>query len=486
MFKSKHSIQTGFFGRLDVLAEDMQSALRNTALKETQKNQPKEPPLRLAYIKNKPSISILGLGYVGAVSAACFSDLGHRVVGVDLDVEKVNSLNAGKSTIVEQGLDELLAKAAEKKQLTATTDTEQAVLNTDVTFVSVCTPSSSDGSCNLDYLKAATRQIGEALSQKSEYHLVVYRSTVPPKTTRDVMIPILEQASGKRSGVDFGVCFNPEFLRESTAIDDFHKPPKTVIGAIDKRSGDYAALLYKTVEGALIHTSLEAAEFVKYIDNTWHALKVSFGNEVGRLCQAVGVDSHDVMDIFLQDTKLNLSPYYLKPGFAYGGSCLPKEIRSMQHLAQAVDVELPVINHIDKSNTEHIDHAERLVADLCEKTVGVVGVTFKAGTDDLRESPTITLMKQLKAQGKDLLFYDPHLNEQQSAGVAEELGQQPEETVCSHFFELIRQSDVVVIAHNHPYAEDIARVARLHRKVVDLVRLPNSKPGAHNYSGICW
>ena len=486
MFKNKHSIKSEFFGRLDVLAEDMQTAARNVTLKEAPASQPSESTLKLAYIKSKPAISILGLGYVGAVSAACFADLGHRVVGVDLDVEKVNCLNVGRSTIVEQGLDELLAKANKENQLTATTDTQRAVLNTDVSFVSVCTPSNSDGSCNLSYLKSATRDIGEALRGKSQYHLVVYRSTVPPKTTRDVMIPILEQVSGKRCGVDFGVCFNPEFLRESTAIDDFHEPPKTVIGAIDKRSGDYAALLYKTVAGELIHTSLEAAEFVKYIDNTWHALKVSFGNEVGRLCRAVGVDSHDVMDIFLQDTKLNLSPYYLKPGFAYGGSCLPKEIRSMQHLAKCANVNLPVIDHIDKSNTEHIDHAERLVADLSESSVGVVGVSFKAGTDDLRESPTVTLMKQLKASGKTLRFYDPYLNEQQSAGVAAELEQQPENTVCSHFFELIRQSDVVVVAHNHPYAADIARIARLHRKVVDLVRLPDVQPDAYNYSGICW
>ncbi|UTW46605.1 nucleotide sugar dehydrogenase [bacterium SCSIO 12696] len=444
------------------------------------------PRLTSAKSLKKPAISIFGLGYVGAVSAACFSDLGHKVMGVDLDDAKVANMNIGKSVIVEDGLDDLLSQAHDKNLLAATKDAEQAILSTDVSFISVCTPSNEDGSCNLSYLKEATRQIGAALKKKTGYHLVVYRSTVPPQTTRRVMIPLLEEFSGKQCGKDFGVCYNPEFLRESTAIDDFHKPPKTVIGATDKRSADYAARLYQSVDQAPIRTTLEAAELVKCVDNTWHALKVCFGNEVGRLCQAVDVDSHEVMDIFLQDTKLNLSPYYLKPGFAYGGSCLPKEIRSMQHLARSVGVDLPVINQIDVSNSRHIRHAEQLIADLPGASVGVVGVSFKPGTDDLRESPAIALMQQLKERGREVLFYDPYLNFEQSAGVASDLGQSPKTTVCDHFFTLIRQSDVVVIAHNHPYAEEIARIARLYTHVVDLVRLPDTHAELANYSGVCW
>lgn len=487
MIKNKHNVKPEFFSRFDSLAEEMATtSVSSQPLAPLMVPETDESPLRVAGVNEQPSISILGLGYVGAVSAACFADLGHRIVGVDLDQHKVDSLNAGQSVIVEEGLDELLSKAHDAERLSATSNTRQAVLDTDVTFVSVCTPSDENGGCNLTYLKQAARQIGEALREKNDYHLVVFRSTVPPGSTRDVMIPILEGASGKECGNDFGVCFNPEFLRESTAIDDFHKPPKTVIGAVDKRSGEYAAQLYKTVEGVMIQTDLEVAEFVKYVDNTWHALKVSFGNEIGRLCQAVDVDSHAVMNIFLQDTKLNLSPYYLKPGFAYGGSCLPKEIRGMKHLAKEWQVDLPVINHIDESNSCHIDHAAELVAEKSTASVGVVGVTFKAGTDDLRESPALQLMKQLQQSGRSVRFYDPYLNEEQANSVATSLDTEASDMVCNHFFELIRQSDVVVIAHNHPYAEEIARIAKLYKPVVDLVRLNDQMRGSYNYSGICW
>lgn len=432
----------------------------------------------------KPSISVLGLGYVGAVSTACFSDRGHRVIGVDPDEKKVSTLNAGQSPIVEEGLGDLLFKGVSSGHLTAITDTVEAVKQTDITFVSVGTPTNADGVCQLDYLKTASEQIGEAIRSKDGYHLIVYRSTVPPKTTRDVMIPILEQSSGKQSGKDFGVCFNPEFLRESTAIKDFYAPPKTVIGAIDTRSSQAAAKLYEGIEGELILTSIEAAEFVKYIDNTWHALKVSFGNEVGRLCQSMDVDGQDVMDIFVKDTKLNLSPYYLKPGFAFGGSCLPKDTRGIGHLAEQQGIKIPLIDNIIESNDQHIIHALKLIGKTNGKRVGIVGLTFKSDTDDLRESPSVELMKQLDEVGHEVSYYDPNVNAErlQQAGVSTALS----ENGYLDIFVLIRKTDLLVITHKSAYAQKIAKLAKHHIPVIDLVGLDDDFKGTENYQGICW
>lgn len=339
------------------LAEDLGSITPQefNALRKTRKPLARRlPVLTLATKNNKPTLSILGLGYVGAVSSACFSDLGFPVIGVDPDMEKVSCINRGASPIVEKDLSELLFSGREQNKLKATNDTVAAVLNSDVTLISVGTPSDADGGCDLKYLRQACQQLGEALSMKSDYHLVVVRSTIPPSTTRNELVPIIEQYSGKLAGKDFGVCFNPEFLRESTAVEDFFHPPITVLGAIDKRSLEYSTKLYQDVNAEVIGTSLEAAEFVKYVDNTWHALKVTFGNEVGRLCKAANVDSHDVMNIFLKDTKLNISPYYLKPGFAYGGSCLPKDARGINHLAKMLNVDLPVMSKIEESNRKSV------------------------------------------------------------------------------------------------------------------------------------
>lgn len=442
--------------------------------------------LALAPSPLKLRLSILGMGYVGAVSAACFTDLGHSVVGVDPDPAKVESISKGQSPIVEKGLPELLAKAKEKELLSATSDTLKAVLSTDITLVSVGTPSNVDGSCSLAFLSQAAEQIGEALKVKQGYHLVIFRSTTPPRTTRDVLIPILEKYSGKLCGKDFGVCFNPEFLRESTAIDDFYHPPKTVVGSYDDRSAKMASRLYKGVEGEFIATSLEAAEFVKYTDNTWHAVKVSFANEVGRLCKAVGVDSHDVMNIFIKDTKLNLSPYYLKPGFAYGGSCLPKDTRGISHMAASLDVELPLINSLPVTNKSHIAHAMEIIEKHHPKTVGIVGLTFKSGTDDLRESPSIKLAKVLQLFGYRVRYFDPNMN---TPRMREQLCRDHSHLANSHCAmpdTLIIQSDVVVIAHCDDYAERIAVKTKQTKPVIDLVRLKEEVSKGNNYEGLCW
>ncbi|MEL7048780.1 MAG: nucleotide sugar dehydrogenase, partial [Pseudomonadota bacterium] len=278
---------------------------------------------------DKPAISVVGLGYVGAVSMACLSHLGFRMVGVDVCHDKISSINEGRAPIVENRLGDLLAEGVAAERISATDNLVAAVLDTDVTFMSVGTPTSQDGSCDLTYVRQASRAIGQALAMKESYHVVVLRCSVPPGTTMDVVAEDVQKASGKMLGRDFGMCFNPEFLREGVAVADFFEPPKTVVGASDQRAAETVSAIYGAIDDKVIFTSIAAAEMVKYVDNIWHAAKVAFGNEVGRICKALEIDSHDVMNIFVQDTKLNLSPYYLKPGFAFGGSCLPKEVRAV-------------------------------------------------------------------------------------------------------------------------------------------------------------
>lgn len=311
------------------------------------------------FMVEKPSISILGLGYVGAVSTACFSGRGHRVIAVDDDERRVSRLNLGQPPIVEEGLGYLVFKGVSSGHLSAITDIAEAVKQTDITFVNVETLGNFDSAGQVSCLETVSQQIGEAIRSKDSYHLIVYRNTVPPKTTRDVMIPILEKSSGKQSGKDFGVCFNPEFLREGTVLKDFYTPPKTVIGAIDKRSGEYAAKLYEGVEGGMILTSLETAEFVKYIDSTLHALNVSFGNEVGRLGQSMHTDGQDVMNNFVRETKLDLSPYYLKADSTFGGSQQPKD--TVDYKVVQGGMREPQTDKSIGMNGQHVVHSLRLV-----------------------------------------------------------------------------------------------------------------------------
>jgi len=424
------------------------------------------------------------LGYVGAVSAACFSDRGHSVIGVDPDIERVETLNRGESPIVEEGLGALLSHARQVGRLEATCDAYFAVTESDITLVCVGTPTAANGGCDLKYLRIAAEQIGRALSLKDDYHVVAFRSTVPPKTTRDVLIPILEKTSGKRCSTDFGVCFNPEFLRESSAISDFYEPPKTVIGGVDQRSSAALAQLYKGLPGELIETSIEAAEFVKYIDNTWHGLKVGFGNEVGRLCKKMGVDSHQVMDIFVKDTKLNLSPYYLKPGFAFGGSCLPKDTRGIMHLAAANQVSTPLIDSIIQSNDKHIDHSLALIAEHRVKRIGIVGLTFKAHTDDLRESPLLELVRQLRELGHQVSYFDPNVASEDLLRMA--VDQQTSQSRCATIEQLVGSVDLLVVGHNTDYGRDAASAAKRFMPVIDLVGLGNSFKYAKNCEGVCW
>lgn len=366
--------------------------------------------LALELAQDRPRISIFGLGYVGVVSTACFAECNHKMIGVDPDTRKIDAILQGRSPIVEPGLNQLLKQGVSSELIEVTTDADAAVQGTDISFVCVGTPSTSDGGCDLNYLRQVSAQIGAALARKDDYHVVVFRSTVPPGTTRDVMLPILEQTSGKKAGEDFGVSFHPEFLRESTAISDFYEPPKTVVGGIDKRSCEAVSSLYAEIDDNIIETDLEVAEMVKYVDNSWHALKVSFSNEIGKICQALSMDSHQVMDIFTQDTKLNISAYYMKPGFAFGGSCLPKDVRGINHLAQDLNVATPILDSIMGSNNAQVTHVAKLIKATRPRTVAFLGITFKAQTDDLRESPILPLIADLMAEGVDVKFYDPNIN----------------------------------------------------------------------------
>ncbi|MBA3638969.1 MAG: nucleotide sugar dehydrogenase [Acidobacteria bacterium] len=437
-------------------------------------------------------VSVFGLGYVGSVSAASFAADGHTVVGVDVNPDKVASLNDGRSPIVEKGLDELIRDTTADGRLRATTSTTDAVNSTDLSLICVGTPSRKNGSLDLSYLERVCEQIGEALKDKAAYHVVVVRSTVLPGTTHGIVIPALERTSGKTYGSDFGVAVNPEFLREGTAIADFRNPPMTLVGHNYASDAETTQALYAKVEGEMVTTSIRTAEMIKYASNTWHALKVCFANEVGNLCKRLEIDSHEVMDIFCLDEKLNLSSYYMKPGFAFGGSCLPKDVRAMQYRAKEVDLDMPVIQSILGSNQLQIQHAIDMVADTGKKRVGLLGFSFKAGTDDLRESPIVILAEALLGKGYQLCIYDKNVSIARLVGANKDYinKQIPHlsSLLTESIDELIEKSDVLVVGNGSPEFADALRKTRPDQMVIDLFRVKGIDPEqvpAH-YTGICW
>jgi GDP-mannose 6-dehydrogenase len=371
--------------------------------------------------KNPLPICVCGLGYVGAVTVACLARLGHKVIGVDTVHQKVELMNAGHSPLVENGLPELISEMVEVGRLSATTEITTAVRESDITLVCVGTPSRSDGSLNSDAVRKVCTEIGEALRDVDRYHLIVIRSTLLPGVTSRELIPLLEQTSGKTAGVDFGVCMNPEFLREGNAIEDFFEPSRTVIGELDQRSGDVLAAIYEGISGPVFRTRLGTAEIVKYSDNWWHALKVAFGNEVGALADTMGVDGHEVMEIFLLDTKLNISSKYLRPGMAFGGSCLPKDLRALNHFAAESDLNLPVLQSVLPSNSAHTERTLRQIRQLGARRIGFLGLTFKPGTDDTRESPTVAIIATLIAEGFEVLVHDENIDLDIMSGANQEL-----------------------------------------------------------------
>ena len=420
-------------------------------------------------------ISVFGLGYVGTVCSACLAKEGHRIIAVDINLAKVDIVRSGRSPIIEKDLEQLIAEGVESGALQATTDSREAILNSELSFICVGSPSNGNGSLDRSYLERVSRDIGLALRGKDRYHVVVVRSTVLPGTVGRTVVPILEQISHKKAGVDFGVAMNPEFMRESDSVYDFYNPPKTVIGALNASDADAIGELFEGVSAPLIKTSIEIAEMVKYVDNAFHALKVVFANEIGNLCDALGIDAHVVMNIFCQDTKLNISPYYLKPGFAFGGSCLPKDVRALTYEAKRLDVNTPVLNAILPSNRHQIALGLQRIVSFHRKKIGILGLSFKAGTDDIRESPLVELTESLIGKGYDVRIYDRSISLARLCGGNKEYVERKiphiARLMVPSLDEVVRHAEVIVIGNKAPEFDDVADRLKPDQSVVDLVGL---------------
>jgi GDP-mannose 6-dehydrogenase len=440
-------------------------------------------------------IALFGLGYVGVVSAACLARDGHSVVGIDPNAVKVDFLRRGKSPIIEPGLDELIASAVATGRLVAGSDYATGVAQSDVLMVCVGTPGQANGSLDLTYVRRVVQQIGEQLAARGGYKVVVIRSTLLPGSMQSVVVPLLEESSHLKAGKDFGVCINPEFLRESSAIYDYDHPPKTVIGASDERAAAIVRELYAALDAPLVLTNLRTAEMVKYVDNSWHALKVTFANEVGRLCKVMGVDGRLAMRLFCMDTKLNVSTAYLRPGFAFGGSCLPKDVRALTYQGRLLDVETPVLGSILASNQLHIAHALSMIRATGRRRVGLLGLSFKEGTDDLRESPIVTLAEQLIGKGYELLVYDQNVRLAALMGANREyilthiphigrlLVERPEQ--------LLEHAEVLIVAAASEEFRTLLQESPSGMSVIDLVGLWKTADGEgtapmDHYDGIAW
>jgi GDP-mannose 6-dehydrogenase len=433
-------------------------------------------------------ITVFGLGYVGSVAAACMAQDGHDVTGVDLDINKVNSINHSESPIVEPQLKEAIAKAVGAGRLRARTSVQELG---DVSFVSVGTPSNENGSFGVSQLLRVAEQIGLLLGKTDHFHVVNIRSTVLPGTAEEKIIPLLEASSGKKVGRDFGVCVNPEFMRETTAVFDYYHPPLTVIGPTDDKSGDLVASLYQHIKAPIERCSVRTAEMMKYACNAFHALKITFANEIGNFCKASGIDSHEVMEIFCKDTKLNLSPYYLKPGFAFGGSCLPKDLRALLYESKLKDVEIPMLNSLLSSNRLQVERAVNQVRKTGKNKIGVLGLSFKAGTDDLRESPIVSLIENLIGKGYAISIYDEEVSLARIHGANKRYIEHSIPHISSllkeTIEEVLEQSEVLVVAKKGKTFEKSVAGLNHGSVVIDLVRIfsDSSKRPAY-YEGICW
>ena len=435
-------------------------------------------------------ISVFGLGYVGTVSAGCFASQGSAVIGVDPVPAKVDLINSGQTPIVEVEIGEIIASTVKSGRLKAMHDSTAAVHDTDLSFVCVGTPSQPNGNLDLRYIRRICEQIGEAIKTKADRHTVVIRSTIVPGTMRKIVIPTLEEFSGKVAGKDFGVCSNPEFLREGSAVKDFRCPPKTVIGELDKASGDLLTELYAGINAPLIRTDLQTAEMVKYVDNCWHALKIGFANEIGNVCKSFEIDAHEVMRIFCEDRKLNISTTYLKPGFAFGGSCLPKDLRALSYQAKIHDLQLPILTSILPSNELQIARGLQMIIDKENIKVGILGFSFKAGTDDLRESPVIEVIERLLGKGYDLRIYDKNVNIARLVGANRDfiLNRIPHisKLMVNSAEAVIEHAGTVVIGNNDPEFRGIAKQVRDDQQIVDFVRVMDGRSERGKYDGICW
>ncbi len=435
-------------------------------------------------------ISIFGMGYVGAVSAACLADDGHEVIGVDPNQTKVDLINSGQTPIIEKDIAEMVAHNVAGKRLRATTNVHEAVSGSDISLICVGTPSQLNGNLDLSYVRRVCEEIGSAIKEKSGFHVVVARSTMLPGSMRTIVIPTLEQYSGKTVGKDFGVCNNPEFLREGTAVFDYYNPPKTVIGETDVLAGDVLVKLYERMDAPLVRTDVETAEMVKYTDNNWHAVKVAFANEIGNLSKSLGIDGHTVMDIFCKDTKLNLSPYYMKPGFAFGGSCLPKDVRALTYKARSLDLDLPLLNSIIPSNQRQVQKGLEMVMAYGKKRVGILGFAFKAGTDDLRESPLVEVIESLIGKGYEMKLFDRNVNLAALTGANRDyiLNHIPHisKLMVGCMEDVLDFAEVIVIGNGAQEFRNVLELLNPGQVVVDLVRISPNKSEPGRYDGICW
>lgn len=435
-------------------------------------------------------ISVFGMGYVGIVLAACLADNGHDVIGVDINPVKLKMINDGYSPIVEEGIGELVKKVVDAGKLRAVESAQEAINASEISFVCVGTPSRPNGSINIAYLQRVSEEIGKSLAAKNGYHLIVARSTMLPGSMESVIIPLLERASGKKSGSDFGVCFNPEFLREGTSIRDFYDPPYTIIGANDEKAGQMLEEMYSMLRAPVYHVPMKVAEMVKYANNAFHAMKVIFANEFGNICKQQDVDSHIVMDLVCKDTKLNMSPYYMKSGFAFGGSCLPKDLRAILYHSQRLDLRLPMLESLLPSNEKQIDVAYDMIERIGSRKVGVLGFSFKEGTDDLRESPMVELIEKLIGRGFQVKVHDKQVSLASLQGANRAYIEATIPHIASlmvdHMDQILDECDVIIIGNKTHEYKDVFGKLREDQTMIDLVRIVGGMSSTSQYQGIAW
>ena len=436
-------------------------------------------------------ISVFGLGYVGAVSLACLARDGHHVIGVDIDPLKLSLIGEGKSPIIEEGLEEIMEEGVTSGRIRVTYHVTDAVINSDLSFLCVGTPSLPNGEQDQGPMIRLVEQLGLALREKRGYHLLVFRSTLTPGTIEEKLVPMLAEFSGKQAGVDFDVCFQPEFLREGSSIEDYDCPPFTIVGANHQRAADKVKQIFQHLPNDFIVTSIRSAEMMKYACNSFHALKITFANEIGRICQVLGVDSHEVMDLVCRDKQLNISRAYLKPGFAFGGSCLPKDLRAMLYIAKSHDVEIPTLSGILNSNKIHIARAIDYVLQSHRRKVGLIGLSFKNGTDDLRESPLVELAETLIGKGIDLTVYDPKVNVSRLIGANKRFIENSIPHIAVLMTEdikkLINDCELLIIGINsNEILNSIKINARSEQIILDLAKIPDRHDIKGEYYGICW
>lgn len=436
-------------------------------------------------------ISVFGLGYVGSVSAACLAQHGHEIIGIDINPEKLALIRCGRAPVIEHGLDDLICRSVEAGNFRVSCDNWEALHSSDVSIICVGTPSNKNGSLKIEYLENVCCEIGAGLVGKDGYHVVIIRSTMLPGSTEDQLIPLLEKHSGRIAGVDFGVCVNPEFLREGSAVADFCNPGLIIIGELDDRSGSVVEALYGGIEAPVLRTSIRTAEMIKYANNAFHALKVAFANEMGSLCKAHNIDGREVMEVLCRDARLNISPAYLKPGYAFGGSCLPKDLRALVYRAKELDLDCSLLNGILTSNQQQMQRGIDLVESTGRKKVGILGISFKSGTDDMRESPAVSLIERLIGKGYSVCVYDEGVELGRLVGTNKAFLEQEiphiSSLMCSSLENLVESAEVLVIAHGGAVSQRLLPLVREDQVLIDLVGiLKNDGNRRGVYEGICW